>query len=83
MKNNTNPTPGFLPGEVHGLALVQIPEIRIPQVADKSDGLPGGFHFGPQGFVHVGEFVKRKNRLLDGPTLQGIFHAEIFDPLNA
>ena len=83
MKNNTNPTPGFLPREVHGLALVQIPEIRIPQVADKSDGLPGGFHFGSQGLVHIREFVKRKNRLLDRPTLQGIRHVEIFDPLNS
>ena len=64
-KNNRNKMFFYLFTEVHTSILVQLPEVRIAKVFDKSYRFSGTFHFGTQFLIHAREFIEAENRFFD------------------
>ena len=52
-------------------------EVRVVYVFDEADGFSGGFHFGSEFFVDVGEFVEREDGFFDGVSFHAGFYFEV------
>ena len=63
----------YLFRKIHTPVLIQLPEIRISQIFDKSDGFSGGFHFRSQFLIHTGKFIKTEYRFFNRISLSDFF----------
>ena len=69
--------------QVHTPVLIQLPEVRVTQVADKPDGFARGFHFWSELFVYAWEFIEAEHGFFDSKSFELFLESEIFQSVCA